>query len=164
MKTKWIITGLAASALVAMPFAGTKQDNAVSVKVLRVAQRVNLDKGDLFTRDDADFYAKVSIGQSGMMRSPNHSDDDGHPGWEFTRSASGRYVGIRIELWDDDGGLEEKDDHVDINPMGNKKDLDLVLDTVTGNISGDVNGHRGQLLNVLGGGDDDKGEIWFQIQ
>jgi hypothetical protein len=163
MKTKWIITGLAASALVAMPFAGTKKDNAVSVKVMRVAQRVNLDKGDLFTRDDADFYAKVKIGQNMIARSPNHSDDDGHPGWEFTRSSSGRYVPIRIELWDDDGGLEEKDDHVDINPYGNKKDLDLVLDTATGAITGDLSAKRGQLINVTGGGDDDKGEIWFVI-
>jgi hypothetical protein len=91
------------------------------------------------------------------------SADDGKPGWRFYGEGNGRYVPIRIKINDDDGGIEEKDDFVDINPRNGKKDLHLMLDTRTGRITGDVTGRRGQTIFVQGARDGDKGKIWFAI-
>ena len=78
--------------------------------------------------------------------------------------ANSRYVPIRIKIDDDDGGMERKDDYVDVNPRKGKKDLNMILDTVTGRITGDVTGRRGQTLYSQGGrGDSDRGKVWFKI-
>lgn len=135
----------------------------VTVTIWRVAQVDNLDKGDQLKADRADFYSLVKIGNGELRRSGNHSDDDGHPGWKFFGEASGRYVPIRIKINDDDGGLEEQDDYVDVCPLSNKKDLNLVYDTKTGRITGDVKGKKGQIIYTIGRGDNDKGKLWFSI-
>lgn len=145
-------------------YAEPPKAKMVTVKIWRVAQVDNLDKGDQLGTDRADFYALVQIGNGELRRSGNHSDDDGHPGWEFYGEATGRTVPIRIKINDDDGGLEEQDDYVDVCPKSNKKDLNLVYDTRTGRISGDARGRRGQIIHVVGGGDNDKGKLWFSIK
>jgi hypothetical protein len=163
---KWILTGLAAAALSAVLAAAGTKARVITVKIWRVAQGegVNLDAGDQLKIDRADFYAWCKIGNGKLIRSTNHSDDDGHPGWEFYGEGSGRYVPVRIKINDDDGGLEDKDDYVDVNPRANKKDLHLTFDTRTGRITGDARGRRGQIIHVVGGGDDDKGKLWFSIK
>ena len=161
--TKLLLTSLAVSALATVPMATGKQPDNVTVKIWRVAQVDNLDKGDFLGTDRADFYSQVKIGDGELTRSTNHSDDDGHPGWEFFGSSNGRYVPIRIKIVDDDGGLEEQDDYVDVCPLSNKKDLHLMYDTVTGKITGDVSGQRGEIIHTIGGGDNDKGKLWFSI-
>lgn len=162
-----LIQRLLSSALIlslaAVPYAGPQAKKKVTVKIWRVAQVDNLDKGDQLGTDRADFYSLVKIGNGELKRSGNHSDDDGHPGWEFYGEATGRYVPIRIKINDDDGGLEEQDDYVDISPVSNKKDLNIVLDTKTGRITGDIKGRRGQIIYSIGRGDNDKGKLWFSV-
>jgi hypothetical protein len=163
MKAKHLLLGAASALLISgSAFAGGSR-KPVTVSILRVAQITNLDKGDWMKTDRADFYSLVKIGNGKLEKSVNHSDDDGHPGWVFYGHTTQRYVNIRIKLDDDDGGMEKKDDYVDINPRAGKKDLNLVLDTKTGRITGDVTGKRGQTLYSQGGGDSDKGKIWFKI-
>ena len=135
----------------------------ITVSIVRVAQIDNLDKGDWMKTDRADFYSIVQIGSQRPKRSVNHSDDDGHPGWDFYGSSNQRYVPIRIKIDDDDGALERKDDYVDVNPRRGKKDLNLVLDTKTGRISGDAQGWRGKMMYSQGAGDSDRAKVWFKI-
>jgi len=153
----------AASVLLFSGNALAGERKPVTVSIMRVAQIDNLDKGDWMKKDNADFYAMVTIGNGRAQKSVNHSDDDGHPGWNFYGKSNGRYVKIRIKIDDDDGGMERKDDYVDINSRKGKKDLDLVLDTKTGRITGDVTGWRGKTLYSQGGGDSDRGKVWFKI-
>jgi hypothetical protein len=160
---KMIYTGVVA-ALAVVPFAAGPKAKTVTVTIWRVAQVDNLDKGDQLKADRADFYALVKIGAGPLVRSGNHSDDDGHPGWKFFGDAGSRYVPIRIKINDDDGGFEEQDDYVDVCPKSNKKDLNLVFDTKTGRISGDVKGRRGQIIYTIGRGDNDKGKLWFSVK
>lgn len=162
MKTKHLMLG-AASVLLFSGNAMAGERKAVTVSIMRVAQIDNLDKGDWMKKDNADFYAMVTIGKGKAQKSVNHSDDDGHPGWNFRGSTTSRYVPIRIKIDDDDGGMERKDDYVDINSRKGKKDLNIILDTKTGRISGDIKGWRGQTLYSQGGGDSDRGKIWFKI-
>jgi hypothetical protein len=163
-----LLTLTALAGLVAVPTAPASPQRAraahrVTVVVNRVAQVDNLDKFDV-NPDRADFYAKIKIGNDKVQSTKNFSQDDGAPNWKVTSAVRGRYVPIMISLWDDDGGLEEKDDHVDVCPAGNKKDLNLTYDTVTGRITGDVSGRRNQVIYARGGGDDDKGKIWFTVK
>ncbi len=154
---------LTATALLALAALSTAQTGTVTVKIERVAQINNLD-GDFIRGDRADFYSQITIGGS-RKESKKFISDDGRPiGWSHSRKVRGNKVYIRIKLIDDDGGLEDRDDFVDINPRGGKKDLNLVLDRKTGKISGDASGRRGQMMHVKGGNDSDKGEIWFVIK
>ncbi len=161
-KTFTTIGGLCA--LLTVPYAGGQTGRTVTVTIVRVAQKDNLDKMDQLGSDKADFYSLVQIGQGPLIKSKNMSDDDGRPNWKFTGSSNGRYVGIRIKLNDDDGGVEEQDDFVDINPKNGKKDLNFTLDTRTGRISGDVQGRRGQVIRSDGQHDSDRGRIWFVVR
>jgi len=164
MQARKLILSGALAALAVAPIAMGPRAKTVTVTIWRVAQVDNLDKGDQLKADRADFYALVKIGNGALIRSSNHSDDDGHPGWKFFGESSGRYVPIRIKINDDDGGLEEKDDYVDICPRSNKKDLNLVYDTKTGRITGDLRGRRGQVIYTIGHGDNDKGKLWFSVK
>lgn len=132
----------------------------VTVTVHRVAQIDNLDKFDV-DPDRADFYAQIWIAGE-EHKTKNFSFDDGRPYWTFTAEASGK-VAIRIKLLDDDGGMEEKDDFVDINRRKGKKDLNFTFNSKTGRITGDVTGRAGRMIHSWGGGDSDKGSIWFTV-
>ena len=135
-----------------------------TVVMSRVAQTDNLDKGDALGSDKADFYAVLWVNGKDMGKTKNVSADDGMATWRRNLSSSDRYVKIRIRLMDDDGGLEGKDDHVDINPRGGKKDLEFTYDTRTGRISGDVSGRKGMEIHAAGEGDNDRGQLWFKIE
>lgn len=135
----------------------------VTVNINRIAQIDNLDKFDV-DPDRADFYALVWIDGHAFPKTKNFSFDDGKPNWSFKMWTKKRFVPIRIKLNDDDGGLEEADDFVDINMRKGKKDLNFVLDTRTGRVTGDVRGSRGRQIYSYGGGDNDKGKIWFTVR
>jgi len=161
---KLVSLGAASMMLLVPAFAGRRPARTVTVTILRIHQIDNLDKGDALKKDRADFYANVKIGNGPLEKSENQSDDDARPGWKFRGTSSSRYVPIRIKIDDDDGGLEKKDDYVDVNPRAGRKDLNIVLDTKTGRISGDAHGKWGQKIYTAGAGDSDRAELWFMVK
>src|ERR1051325_9895438 len=87
----------------------------VTVTINRVAQKDRLDNPLLFVGDRPDFYAEIWI-DGPYHKTANFSKSDGRPfGWTFSAPVSGNVAEVRIRLMDDDGGTENKDDHVDIN-------------------------------------------------
>ena len=71
---------------------------------------------------------------------------------------------IKIRLWDDDGGWEGKDDHVDINPNKGEKDLNLSFNTQSGSLVNNLYGVVGsEYLYSQGGGEKGKAQIWFTV-
>ncbi|HVL39852.1 MAG TPA: C2 domain-containing protein [Fimbriimonadaceae bacterium] len=144
--------------------AGQQQPTfkTVTVTIHRVAATDNLD-GDFIKKDEADFYARVWIGGF-SHRTETMSKDDARPNWRISESVTANVVPIKICMMDDDGGLEEKDDHVDINPQEGEKCLNLWYNTTTGQISGDLAGPSTRMFATRGGGkDSDKARIWFSI-
>lgn len=135
----------------------------VTVRISRVAQIDNLDKVDSITADDADFYAQITI-NGRTKRTPTIHKDDSRVNWTFRAPYTGRSVSVRIKLVDDDGGLEQNDDFVDINPRDGKKDLHMTYNPRNGRITGDARGSRGRTIRSRGGGDTDRGQIWFSIR
>jgi len=135
----------------------------VTVTISRVKQHDDLDKSTFgFKKDRADFYCQVWINGK-MFQSKVMSTDDGRPYWRFSRNVAGN-AKIRIKLIEEDGGLERKDDYVDINPRKGAKDLDLILNQKSGRISGDASGRRGRVIRSKGLHDSGQGEIWFTIK
>jgi|GEM_PF-1328947 len=139
------------------------RQNAVTLRFHRVAQIDNLDQGDQLGADRADFFAQVWVNGQ-LYTTKNFSRDDGNPGWVIRAPFSGNVANIRVRLLDDDGGLEEKDDHVDINPRGGVKDLSFTYNANTGRVSGDVRSTRGRWITSVGAGDDDNGRIAFSVR
>ena len=129
----------------------------------RVEQIDNLDHGDMLGKDRADFYAIVTVNgirtQTQVLAS-----DDGRPNWNLPLDYTSRYSRITIRLMDDDGGLEDKDDHADISPRASHKDLTFVYDRSTGRISGAVRGRLNSTIVSEGLGDDDRARITFLIK
>ena len=74
---------------------------------------------------------------------------------------SSRTTNIRIELWDDDGGLRFGEDHVDVT-SSEGRNLDLTLDLDSCSINGSVSGSCGATI-VSSGTSDDRARIHFQV-
>lgn len=140
----------------------TPMDKMPMLKISRITQLDNLDQGDALGANDADFYANVTINGK-LTKTEKVAEDDAHPDWIIPLDTTKRYNKITIAIWDDDGGLERSDDHADINPKKDKKDITFTYDRYTGWLSGDVKGYFGQTISSQGGGDDDKAKIEFSI-
>lgn len=114
----------------------------------------------------ADFYAVVTINGANFRNEGDQIIDIDHiyPHWAF-----GRYVGLEgqipvcIVIYDEDDD-PDADDKTDLDPKEGPRDLDIVIDLATGNISGDVTGTCGTTLTSAGAGDDnDYSRIWFRV-
>jgi hypothetical protein len=111
--------------------------------------------------DDADFYSRLQINGTSLSSGVVSNSNNISPNWTFTQSVTGRYVSLEVELWDSDGGLAGADDRIDIDPAAGQN-LNITFDVVTGAITGDVLGNRGQLLN-LAGASGDRARMWFTV-
>lgn len=129
----------------------------------RVEQVDNLDQGDWLGKNRADFYALVTV-NGRQTKTKVLSKDDGFPYWEVPLDYTKRYSRVSINLMEEDGGLERRDDNADINPKGHRKDLSFTYDRYTGRISGEVKGRLNQVIRSHGGGDDDVCRITFQVK
>lgn len=135
---------------------------APKLKITRVKQIDNLDQGDMFGANRADFYALVWINGK-KTQTKTLAKDDGKPNWVIPLDMTERRNKITIRLMDDDGGFERHDDHADISPKPHHKDLTFTYDRFTGWVSGGIDGQFGQTLVSQGYGDDDIAHIEFMI-
>jgi len=117
--------------------------------------------------DDPDYFVKVDIGGLWFMNEGDQQDTGSveaggtiEPGWAFARNVGlTGLVPVVIQLWDDDSTSY---DHSDIDPVEDRRDLDLTIDLANGAISGDLTGTCGVTLTSYGQ-DDDRSQIWFRI-
>ena len=161
-----VVTALAVSSAFAsvsqtLPF--TPMYPGVPVLLIeRVEQIDNLDQGDMFGKNNADFYAIVTVNGK-TTKTKVDSKDDARPYWQIPLDMSARYSDVTVRIMDDDGGLERKDDHADINPFPNRKDIRFWYDRDTGRVSGVVRGGLKDQFVMEGGGDDDRARITFMV-
>lgn len=154
----------ALTACVAGAVLAGQAQRAVTITVHKLHAIDNLDKNlDVRGPDRADFYAKVWI-DGVESKTKVFSTDEGRPYWNIVGAAKSNRVKVRIKLLDDDGGLENADDWVDINPRKGVKDLNFTYDLRSGRVYGDVQGRKGRMIQSVGRGDSDQGKIWFTIQ
>ena len=142
--------------------ASNTEQRTITVTIHRVAQIDQLDRSFLIG-NAPDFYAEVWINEN-YFKTPIMSKSDGKPNWTFSVPINTATADIKIRLWDDDGGLEGKDDHVDINPMKGDKDLNLSFNTQSGSLVNNLYGVVGsEHLFSQGGGEKGRGQIWFTV-
>jgi len=132
--------------------------SAVNVTISRVVAIENPDGG---TRKQADFYTKIDINDKTWKSGDIRDQNDISPNWQFSSPVDGRYVSIKIQIWDSDG--VGSDEHVDIDPKARDKDLYLTYDLLTRQVLGDVYGFGGDTLFSVGGGDSDIARMEFRI-
>ncbi len=119
--------------------------------------------------NDSDFYTLVSFSENppddeaDWLKSPTQSGNDITPNWKLTESVTETQVPITIRVYDDDGFLTFSNDWIDIDSQTDDRDLNLVYDFITGQITGDLTGGAGQPLASTGAGDDNSGSIEFTI-
>jgi hypothetical protein len=132
------------------------------LEIRHIKMMDNVDGGDALGANRADLFALVIINKK-SYKTEIMSKDDGEPMWKIPLDMSRRYSNIHLSIKDEDGGLEGKDDHIDINPRGGQKDLIFTYDRYTGKIWGAVKGKAHGTIMATGGGDDDKASISFAI-
>lgn len=144
-------------------------DQTLSLNIDRVRQIDNLDISPIpFVNDRADFFPEVRIDGRFFTRDPIDEDDDvilPTGTWFFSNQVHEQFVPITIKIIESDPGF---DDVVDINPVSGRKELNLVVDMLTGRVV-DANTNEqyatsfGQKISLEGVGDDDRGAIEFTL-
>jgi hypothetical protein len=161
---KLIISAAAAAACLAPTYVTSSPPAArtIYLTIRRIAQNDNLD-ADFLRADRADFYAQVAI--AGVWRTSNtvHGKDVIWPSWRFSRTTGSSPVRIHLRIYDNDGGLEGRDDRCDVNPLTGARELSFTYNPATGRISGDASGFRGEPIHVKGFGDANRAEVTFVV-
>jgi len=119
---------IAAAALaVAASLASATAARADSEIVVVITKVTALDAADVWLAGPDDFYARVTIDgevfTTKIKRQQNHAE----PNWKITKVVRGRAHNVKLEIFDKDIG--KGDDKIDINRVGEKRDLDFVVDT-----------------------------------
>jgi Subtilase family/PA14 domain len=149
----------------------TQVDNLDSDPVADVPDFLPLVPDEIGKPDRADFFPRVSIGgeKFGGESFIISEKDDIRPSWVFnsTEKLTASTIEINIRIEDSDDPFP--DDVVDINPLKDKKDLELIYNLATGEVIDRGSGIKflrnsdGQL-EINGEFDTDKGKIWFSIE
>jgi hypothetical protein len=127
----------------------------------RIKMIDNVD-ANILTADRADLYAIVIVNDV-EYKTRIMAKDDGRPNWEIPLPTNASRVNVKIRLFDEDGGMEGGDDHIDISRAKDKKDLIFVYMPATGRVYGDINGRKGQSFYTRGLYDGDKAHFWFSV-
>lgn len=149
---------------------GTAPRRAVRVRIDSVRLNTDMEGDDdyvPFYDNRADIYGRVTIeGQEFQL--PEVTDSN-FPHWDpeaatFVADVTVNPVPIHIQLQEADSGLTGEDDEVDINPSAGKTSLDLLFDTCSLMIRGDLPGTHSQATIESAGQGDAGGRIRFSIE
>lgn len=117
----------------------------------------------------SDFYAKIYIEDDSTETSIIENENKITPeNWSFVKGTNEVEVPIKIELFDRETNLFGKvtgEEKADINKSNEKEDIELLYNTVTGNIhdeSNNKNYSRGEEI-VLSGDGDNQATIKFKV-
>lgn len=154
------------NALMAAP-APEPEPRAQWLQIERLQAIDNLDQGDMLGANRADFFAEVKINGKKWKTKVVAMDDAREKDlrqWRFPIPQNAGLVYVKIKVMDDDGGLERRDDHVDISRNAKRKDLWFTYNPRTGWVDGDVYGYHNETLMTWGEGNDDKAKMWFSLK
>ncbi|MFI6316792.1 CARDB domain-containing protein [Nonomuraea sp. NPDC050556] len=139
------ITALLLSLLTALPARAEAPTFSLTFSIDYLRQIEDPDSGGL---GDGDYFPRVRIADGPLEQGPRIEDDEFSPlglpeapnGWTFTKNdlpGTVPTVPITVTLWDWDDGLNTNDDRMDISPVNDDVELNLVYDVRSGTLSGD---------------------------
>jgi hypothetical protein len=114
--------------------------------VLRITHAAEQKEGTSLLRKmtglGSDFYSRIIAGgQEYWGRTMQRSRESIDPWYEiFIVDPKADELPIRISVWDEDDIDAEKNEHIDINPAANVRDLSFILRLFDNSVSGDLNG------------------------
>ncbi len=145
---------LAATLVPASLEAASEHEITVAITKIKAVGRAD-------TYSKGDFYAKVTI--DGVMQQTQfiRQDSEVTPDWKITKAVKpGSAIPVKIEILDKD---VSKDDPIDINRLGSKRDLDFTVNTKKCRVGGFANTYKcGRTISRTG--DEDKNaELSFVV-
>ncbi|MGE0699022.1 MAG: hypothetical protein AB7O57_07995 [Hyphomicrobiaceae bacterium] len=150
----WTVAVVAVSAGAALP--------AVAEEVIVTIERVRaLDKIDLPTAGQADFYAQVTIDGKTIKSKFIRRHDDIQPGWVMAVPVGRGKFPVKLEILDHN--VLKKDTLVDINRLPSKRDLDFEVDTRSCTVSGFAQPYKCRQVITRGGDEQRRAEIDFTV-
>lgn len=146
--------------------------SVVVVEIISIKPNTDLEGDDDFVPfydNHADIYGFVTI-DGEKFNLPDIEDDD-FPHWEKTGPRSGVFekavstspVKITIDIWEGDSGATFGDDHVKINSLPGKHELDFEFDLCSLLVRGDISGSSQSRLQSSGGSGNDAATILFSV-
>lgn len=148
-----IAFGLAA--FVASSPASAQSTDEITVSISRLQA---LDKADALSK--ADFFAKVTIAGETFTTPVIKQKDWSRPGWKVSKKVPKGSHDVKIALFDKDA---TKDDPIDINRVGNKRDIDFKVNTASCQIEGFSSGYSCGDNITRAGAEKKKAEITFKV-
>ena len=154
----------------ASPPSSDSPNSRVVLSILSVKPNSDLEGDDDFVPfydNKADIYGFVTI-DGEEFKLPEITENN-YPHWDrdgvFRKEVSSTLVPIKIAIWEADELATGDDDHVDICPLPDKADLDLVFNLCSLELSGDIATQSTQgVITVSGGSDDNDATIRFKVE
>ncbi len=136
--------------------ANAQQGDEVVITITSVKA---VDKEDIFGR--ADFYAKITLAGDTITTPFVRQADSIRPNWMLSKRVPRGTHDIKIELLDKDP--LKPDDKIDINRVGNKRDLDFKINTGNCRVIGFADPYKCGDNIVRAGKERKKAEIEFNV-
>lgn len=117
-----------------------------------------VDKADELSAGD--FFARVTIDGEKLNSAVISDRSEVRPDWKLTKAVSPGVHKVKLELIDKDVSV---DDPIDINRLGNKRDLDFTIDTRSCRIEGFATPYKCGGTITRAGGEKKMAEISFKV-
>jgi hypothetical protein len=151
--------GAALVALAACAAVTTAADaQEIQVRIDRVRA---LDKIDLPTAGQADFYAQITVDGKTVKTKHIRRADDIQPNWVLTVPVGRGVYPVKLEIYDNN--VTRKDTLVDINRLPSKRDLDFEVDTRSCVVKGFVQDYKCRWIIKRAGDEQRRAEIEFSV-
>lgn len=151
------IAAIAVGALVLQPSEAGAQSAKHEI-TLTVVRFKAIDKADELSAGD--FFARVTIDGSKQQTATVSDRAEVRPDWKISKSVSPGVHKVKLELIDKDVSI---DDPIDINRLGNKRDLDFTVDTRSCVIEGFATDYKCGATITRAGGERKMAEISFKV-
>ncbi len=144
----------------------------LAVRFMNVHEKgdTGLLEPDIDVGNDADFFAKVAIGNELLVERVIQNEKSFDNPWFVIAfaDAAAASAAIRIDVYDEDGGAGGDDDHCDIHPDTNRRHISLTVAIANASLSGDASGlHDSPASALTFSGkkpDKDRAVVTFYVQ
>lgn len=153
------LVGAAAFAAFAVVAAGQSSGAAAAEIVITVTKFHALDRADELS--SGDFFARMRINGKAAFSPVLTGETVFTPNWKLTLPAKSDKNDVNLSLIDKDVSV---DDPIDINRIGNKRDLDFTVNTKTCRIEGFAQTYKCGQTITREGSETKKASISFTVE
>lgn len=158
----WFLRSVSLAGLMVVPLvAGIARPAAADEIVVTVEHVLALDKIDLPTAGQADFYAQVTVDGKTIKSKFVRRADEIRPNWVMVVPVRRGRIPVKLEILDHN--VLTKPTLVDINRLSGKRDLDFEVDTRRCLITGFAETYKCGAAIRRAGDEQRRAEITFKV-